>query len=271
VRNIAADCAAIIPKSMEIAFVGAEGATNAAEIYQSRADWLNRELSKAIVGQTSTSEGQQGSHAIGRVHRQVQDDIARHDCLVISATLSHTIVKWIVDLNFGPQTRHPWLHLGEAPAADLTQLAGSLAALVPLGLDVATDDVRDRFGFAKPDAGAPVLKAPPGAPPLDLPPAAGSGDGQSGLSALLSAEPQPTGPERLTTALIRLSRVTERAWLDEAAALLDASRDLDEFADRLPELLARLGSARLAGQVGDALTAAHVGGMADVADEVRDG
>ncbi len=276
VRNIGADCAAIIPETMAIQFIDAKNVGAGAGVYQARVDWLNRELSKAVLGQTATTEGQQGSHAVGKVHRQVQADISHHDALALAATLSRTLCRWIVDVNFGPQAQHPWLRLGKDEPGDLAQLSQAIALLVPLGLTVAVDDVRDWFGLSTPDQNAAVLRAPQSpvaSPPMVLPPpapAAGQeGDGGAAqLSALLSGLPAPTGPERLTATVSRLSRPTERVWLMAAAALLDRCTDLHEFADRLPELLAHLDGRDLAGLVGDAMTAAHLGGVSDVQDTV---
>ncbi len=87
VANIAGDCAAIIPRSMEIEFVKLEGTTAAAELYEKRCSWLDLQVSKLVLGQTTTTDAVSGGHAVAKEHRLVQEDIERADARGLSVTV----------------------------------------------------------------------------------------------------------------------------------------------------------------------------------------
>ena len=69
VANIAGDCAAIIPESMSIEFVETGSVGSSVDLYERRADWLDRQISKAVLGQTTTTDAVSGGHAVAQEHR----------------------------------------------------------------------------------------------------------------------------------------------------------------------------------------------------------
>ena len=157
VANIAGDCAAIVPRSMEIEFVetGSVGAT--ADLYKARCDWLDQQVSKAVLGQTATTDAIAGGHAVGREHRQVQQDIETADARALSAILNRDLIRPWMQLNFGPLPGYPRLRIARPEREDLAVLAQAIAPLVDRGLRIEQSAMRDRFGFEEPAAGAAVL------------------------------------------------------------------------------------------------------------------
>ncbi|MEQ1689108.1 MAG: DUF935 family protein, partial [Sphingopyxis sp.] len=109
VANIAGDCAAIIPQSMEIDFVESKNVTAGAELYRNRADWLDQQVSKAVLGQTTTTDAISGGHAVSKEHRQVQEDIERADARALSAAINRDLIRPWMDLEFGPGGPYPRL------------------------------------------------------------------------------------------------------------------------------------------------------------------
>ena len=69
VSNIAGDCAAIIPSSMELEFIEAKSTGSSLSLYKERADWFDQQLSKAVLGQTTTTDAISGGHAVSQEHR----------------------------------------------------------------------------------------------------------------------------------------------------------------------------------------------------------
>src|SRR5690606_6872255 len=67
VANIGSDAAAIIPQNMLIEFVEAAKQGGATDLYEKLADWLDRQVSKAVLGQTLTTEVSSGSLAAAKV------------------------------------------------------------------------------------------------------------------------------------------------------------------------------------------------------------
>ena len=176
VANIAGDCAAIIPDGMVIDFVESKSIGASSDLYEKRVDWLDRQVSKAVLGQTTTTDAISGGHAVSQEHRQVQEDIERADARALAAILNRDLIRVWIDLEYGPQKRYPRLRIARPDEENLAQLSTSLAQLVPLGLRVQASEIRDKFGLSDPEEGAEVLVPPraaaaPGALPADARPA----------------------------------------------------------------------------------------------------
>ncbi|MCM0081789.1 DUF935 domain-containing protein [Geomonas sp. Red32] len=106
VANIASDAAAILPKNMEIEFVDAMKTAGGERLFASAAEWLDKQVSKAILGQTMTADdGSSQSQAL--VHDEVRNDIRDSDAIQLADTLNRDLVRPWVDLNFGPQEHYP--------------------------------------------------------------------------------------------------------------------------------------------------------------------
>lgn len=157
VANIAGDCAAIIPQSMEIDFIESANVGSAHQLYKERADWLDQQISKAVLGQTTSTDAISGGHAVSKEHREVQGDIERADAKSLTAIINRDLIRPWVDLEYGPQRRYPRVKIGRQEAEDLEMLTSALERLVPLGLEVEEQEVRGKFGLSEPKPGAKLL------------------------------------------------------------------------------------------------------------------
>ena len=153
VANIGTDAAAIIPDSMLIEFTEARQ-TGSAELYERFCEYLDRQVSKAVLGQTLTTELPRGagSRAAAEVHDAVRRDILMADARRLGETLTRDLVKAVVDLNAGPQKRYPRIELVVPSDQDDKEFAGIIAELADRGLRIAQKTVLDRLGL--PEAGA---------------------------------------------------------------------------------------------------------------------
>jgi len=71
------------------------------EMYKALVDFANAEISKAILGQTLTTEaGDKGARALGQVHDNVRHDLAESDEIKCEGSFDQ-LIRWMVDLNFG--------------------------------------------------------------------------------------------------------------------------------------------------------------------------
>lgn len=288
VANIAGDCAAIVPSSMEIEFIESKNVTAGSELYERRADWLDRQVSKAILGQTTTTDAVSGGHAVSQEHRQVQEDIETADCKSLSATINRDLIRPWMDMEFGPPEKggrggYPRLVIGRPKQEDLKQLTDSLAALVPLGLRVQASEIRDKLGISDPDAGAEVLGAPQ-MPPA-LPPAAVPGLGSGGpivikgqaappaslpalaRPALQSEQAQAHPAEQIAAAMAAESEAALAEMSATIETMLGKAADLGEFRAMLGSAYGTIDSARLAGILAGGFAAAAAAGRSDLVDE----
>jgi len=241
VANIGTDAAAVIPQSMEIQFVEAAKSAGGDALFKGMAEWLDRQTSKAVLGQTATTEGTAGKLGNEEAQQEVRRDILRSDVRQLMNTLNRDLVRPFIDLNFGPQPAYPRILLQVTEPEDLDVLSQVLERLVPLGLDVETSVIRDKLGLPDPPEGAKVL-GPSGAGPA--------------VPALSRARhPCPhcgTAINRVETAareadedeLGRAAEALAGEWerllgprVERLIALAEETGDLVTFRDRLAELL----------------------------------
>ena len=151
VRNIAGDAAAIIPESMQLEFISDQGISGRSEIFLDLLRYLDSQVSIATVGQTLTSqEGDSGSYALGQVHNLVREDIEDEDGRALAATLHRDLVIPLVTLNNGPRTAYPKVIIKRERTAEISVIADAVAKLVPQGLRVKQEEIRNRLGLTAP-------------------------------------------------------------------------------------------------------------------------
>lgn len=247
VANIAGDCAAIMPDGMSIDFVEAGNLGTGHSNYMERADWLDRQVSKGVLGQTTTTDAISGGHAVSQEHRQVQEDIERADAKALSGVINRDLIRVWIDLEYGPQKRYPRIKIARPDEEDLQQLSSSLAQLVPLGLRVQASEVRDKFGLSEPETDAEVLT-----PPARPEPAAPEGT--------LAGKPEPAlHQEQRKTAKLPDEMIAEAAMpiaLPAVAELVDHVRGLVAKAGSLETAEAALERVSSAEETPPALVAA---------------
>lgn len=270
VANIAGDCAAIVPQEMTIDFVESANVADGSELYEKRSDWLDRQVSKAVLGQTNTTDAQAGGLGSGQaqVHNDVREDIETADCKALSAALNRDLVRPWCDLEFGPGGPYPRIVIARPKQEDLTLLSDSLQKLVPLGLKVSSSEVRDKFGLSEPTAGEDVLHAP--AQPAN-------GDGQLPIGAvrgerpaltLHQAEALPTDPaELIARELAQNGDALMEDMVSSIETMLEKAHDLGEFRMMLASAYGKLDSKAFATLLAGGLAAGRAAGRSDLVDE----
>src|ERR1700733_15214769 len=158
VANIGADAAAIIPESMIIEFTQARTSAST-DLYERFCQYADNQLSKAVLGQTLTTELPRGSgsRAAAQVHEAVRRDILSADARRLEETLTRDLVKPLVDLNVGPQRRYPRLQLALPDTQDTKLFADMIAELADRGLRVAQKTILDRLGLPEARDGDAIL------------------------------------------------------------------------------------------------------------------
>ncbi|SBW13043.1 Mu-like prophage FluMu protein gp29 [uncultured Alphaproteobacteria bacterium] len=253
VRNIAADAGAIIPEGMLIELVEAK-ISGSIDAFERFAGFANGEVSKAVLGQTGTTEN--GPYAgTARVHDEVRGDIERADAGLLASTLNRDLARPLIDLNVGPRKAYPRLQIGRPEEVDVATMADALNKLVPVGLKVQMSEVRDKLGFADPDPKSELLA--PAAQPQPVPPPASAaaiaaaalpGEGGDAIERLAD-QVVDAGWEEMTDPLIK-----------EIERLAAASASAEAFLAALPGLAAAMPVDTLATSLGRCLFAARAAG-----------
>jgi phage gp29-like protein len=284
VANIAGDCAAIIPESMQVDFVETGNLSASSDLYKDRADWLDQQISKAVLGQTATTDAVVGGLGSGKEHRQVQEVIERADARALSAILNRQLVRPWMELNFGAGVPCPRLIIARPEADDLTAWTQNVERAVNIGLPVKRAEMYAKLGLEEPGPQDEILTgSPPAAPAGDGPAPASrikrfSGEIKrvEGPARVVTA-PQAEGPPRgrnpgaqdgddpvaiLTAQLAAEAAPAIEAMLVRIEAMVGAAGSLEELREMLLAAWPEVDDATLSGVLARALLAGHLGGRA---------
>jgi phage gp29-like protein len=155
-RSIASDAGCAIPQSMQLDMQETASRNGGGALFKEMAEWCDAQTSKAVLGQTmTTDDGSSRSQA--DVHDRVRMDIARWDARQLENTLNEFLVRPFIQFNYGPQEKYPRVKLAISEPEDLKAFVDALIPLVDRGLRVQESEVRDKFGLAEPENGAAVL------------------------------------------------------------------------------------------------------------------
>jgi phage gp29-like protein len=263
VADLGADAAAVFPKTMEVEFIDGKGGSAPSDLWRSMAEYIDDQVSKVVLGQTNTTDAKAGGLGSGQadVHNEVRKDIADADAKLVAATLNRDLVVPMIMFNRGPRAKYPRLKIGKPDPVDVKALTDAAVALVPLGVKVSANRIREKAGLPAPEDGDEILRVASPATPENFSAGAPAGraDGlppRSGPTpALLPPLKRPQG--RIGVATAGADRGGEPDPIDEAAdAFLDDWVELVEpMLGPIEELLASSSSLvefrdGLAGRIG---------------------
>lgn len=260
VRSMWKDSAAIIPEGMAVEWLEAK-ITGNTTLQQDFADWADRQVSKAVLGQTGTTDV--GQHVgTAKAHNQVKEDIERDDGRQVANTIGDCLVRPLIDLNRGPRQRYPRIRIERPDVVDTKAMMETVKIFVDLGGEVEQSVIRDRLGLPDPPKGAEVKLLRP--------------DGQSPAPDLPTPDPGQVatqaqqGEIRSGDALDDLAAEALKDWgpgmtalVDPIQQLLDDCADAEEFKRRLPEILDRMDVGQITETLARACFAARAAGEAE--------
>jgi phage gp29-like protein len=160
IRNLGTDAAGIISKNTEIEFVEATNRlTGNTNPYQVLAEFCNREMSKAILGQTLTTDtaGGTGTYAAAKVHDRVRRDLVEADAQALEQTLREQLLGPLVGFNFGFDKSVPWFRFRFEEEEDLKTLSEVYQNLAEMGFPLSVEHIAERFGVPLAQRGQTVL------------------------------------------------------------------------------------------------------------------
>ncbi len=296
VANIAGDCAAIIPESMVIDFVEAKSLGASTDHYERRSDWLDKQTSKLVLGQTATTDAETGGLGSGKEHRQVQEDIERADAKQLAAIINRDLIQPWVQLEYGPAAPAPRLKIGRPEEDNLAAFSQALAPLMAQGLTVKASELRSKFGLSEPGTGDVVVGGKNPDPAKISPQGASAPEetdtvapqsefkwwlkqylAPSGVVVAAQAEEAsqslsaPVSPEAaLASRLEEEGRAGMAALVGRIEAMMQAASSLEEFREMLSAGFAGLDAAELQAVIASAMLAGNAGGRALIEEEAGD-
>lgn len=265
VFELGSDAGAVIPAGMALEIVESGSKTASADLYQRLIEYLDRQVSKAVLGQTlTTDQGSSGSLAQAKVHNEVRADLMRADARALTATLARDLVAPLISLNM-PDAPLPHLRLIVEEPEDMAALADQLAKLAPLGMPIPQRWVREKWGIPEAAPGEPVLgAAAPDVPAEGLPQAAN----RRMQSAHAADDAEYASPVPAQTD--RMEAEAAPAWadiMDAIRRMVEEAQSLEQLRDALLAAYGDLPTERLAEVMAMGFAAAELAGRYDVQQE----
>ncbi len=153
--ELGSDAAAAFPETMSIEFVDRKAGTAPNDLWRSKAEYIDDQLSKAVLGQTNTTDAKSGGLGSGQaqVHDGVRGDIEDFDAMMLAGTLNRDFVVPFVMFNHGPRKAYPKIRIGRPDEVDVAIEITSAEKLAAMGVQIDGEEMRER-------AGLPAAKSP---------------------------------------------------------------------------------------------------------------
>ncbi len=157
-RRLTTDFVAVIPDSTDITVEWPQGNTNAKSTHSELCNVLGQETSKAVLGQTETTQSSQSSgYAQAKVHDSVRRDLLESRARGIAADITRDLITPMVRLNFGDTVAVPRFEFITQDPVDLASFGAAMKALREAGADIPQRFVWDNAGIPEPKEGEPML------------------------------------------------------------------------------------------------------------------
>lgn len=169
IYSLGSDAAGIVPDSTLIEFIESQKTTTV-EIYEKLARYCDEQISKAVLGQTLSSDSGGGSYAQGKVHNEVRHDLTVADAKALAVTIRRDIIRPLVEYNFGVNANIPFFTFDCQEAEDQKETVDIYKTLVcDMGLKIPESHIYKKFNIPKPEDGEKVLE-PREIPRMQQPP-----------------------------------------------------------------------------------------------------
>ncbi len=156
--NLSQETAMILPEGYTLDFVTPSGSP---DVFKNLIDYIDKEISVLICGENEAGQAEAGSRASSQVANVVRVVKASELSEIISQTLTKTLIRWIVDLNFGTDVAAPTL-TREFRIEESTLTMPDVALLIQSGLSPKKEWVERHFRVElddKKESGGPAAES----------------------------------------------------------------------------------------------------------------
>lgn len=162
IRTIGKDGGAALPKGAEIELVE-QGSGGSQIPHPMLAKFCNAEISKAILGNTLTTEvgSSGGNRSLGEVQKEGETDMTEQDASRLARTIRRDLLRPIVHFNLGPDVAVPKCVFERQKTEDLNdQMDRDVKAVNDLRLHVDPEQFYERYGL-QPGPNGPSFESQP--------------------------------------------------------------------------------------------------------------
>ncbi len=252
------------PDSMDVSFLEASRAGTVT--HAQLCDYMDRQISKAVLGQTLTTEIKgEGSYAASQTHNDVRQELIEADADLLDSCLNESLIRWIVDYNFPGVTDYPKILTLAAAKPDLKQQSEiDKTLVVDIGLPVGTAYFYETYGIPAPEEGEALVKPTKSVIPAQADPLGPKGIQDNGKQ-FAEAPPQDAA-DNIANRLGTDTMLAGDALIAPIKRLLEKCQSLEEFRDGIIDLYGEMAPADLGAIIARAMMLAEMSGRYDTAE-----
>ena len=124
---------------------------NPGDFFRELLDYMNDKITKIVLGHIPGPIDNHGSYAKARTHQEVRQEMIACDARNLQITLGNTLIRWLVDFNYGVRVPTPKLVIDYLPERGTPEFSQTLKTLQDLGYKVPTDFISKTFGLPNED------------------------------------------------------------------------------------------------------------------------
>lgn len=211
------DACAVIPEGDSVEAMEFSTSSSSADLYEKLLRYCDEQASVAILGHPGTSTSTPGKLGEETASIEVRKDLVDADKRLVSEAMDR-LIRWIVDLNFGPNVDAPHFGIYEEEKVDKTQ-AERDKLLHETGVRFKEQYVQRVYGFEdgdiemSSDQTPPALQpgATPGQPPVQFARGDASDGGQDEIDALVDGLPPSLLQQQMEQVLAPLIEMVQHA------------------------------------------------------------
>ena len=130
-------------------FVESGNKTGSADVYDKFVERCNAELSKAVLGNTLTTEASEtGTQALGTVHKKVEDELAKDDRRFVLNVLNYDMTD--IFMSLGINTAGGEFSFVQPEALGANEKADLFKKALDMGVPIDDDYIYEQLGIEKP-------------------------------------------------------------------------------------------------------------------------
>ena len=144
--ELGTDAAAAFPETMQVDFVDRKAGTAPNDLWKSHIEYIDFQVSKAVLGQTSTTDAVAGGLGSGQAdsHKDVAKTIQNADGRLLAATLNRDLVVPLVMFNRGPREAYPRIKIEWPKQEDIKTSVETAQKLAGMGVKIDGEEMRER-------------------------------------------------------------------------------------------------------------------------------
>lgn len=266
IEAIQTDTGIAMPDSMAIEFMEASRAGTVT--HGELCEYMDRQISKAVLGQTASADGTPGRLGNEGMQNDVRQELVEADADLLDACLNDTLIRWIVDYNLPGVTAYPRIKTFANAKPDLTaRVEVDKTLVVDIGLPVAKSYFYETYGIPEPGPDEELVEvrqaaAWPGATAFAEP------TYPAGAARFADAAESDVA-DYLAAELAAAAMPHTDAMIDKLRQLTAGAKSMEELRDGILDIFGDMDPADLGATIARALALAELSGRWAVASETE--